>query len=165
MVKIKINNNQGGYKKMENGEIYIESVSKLIKKTDDVSFEIRRLKRDNQNLTEANDRKINELQKELIDTETMLKDELKKSAKDQINTNCGWAHWRNMPDQLILPPDTLDQIIKKYKENQSRYIKTSLSLKLSPIKKDIEEKIIEIAGAKMVAQDKKFEYKYTGGNI
>ena len=150
---------------MENGEIYIDSIGKLIKKTDNISFEIRRLKRDNENLTEANDRKINELQKELIETEDILKDTFKKSEKDQIQANCGWAHWRNMPNQLILPPDTLDQIIKNYAENQSRYIKTSLSLKISPIKKDIEEKIIVIVGAQTEKQERKFEYKYTGGNI
>jgi len=152
-------------KKLENGEIYIESVGKLIKETDDITFEIRRLKRENENLTETNDQKINDLQKKLIETEVILKETLTKSNKDQIQANCGWAHWRNMPDQLILPPNTLEQIKEKYIENQSRYIKTAFSLKLSPIKKDLEDKVIELDGAKMVPQDRKFEYKYTGGNL
>ena len=150
---------------MENGEIYIDSIGKLIKKTDDINFEIRRLNRENQNLTETNDRKINEFQKELIETEVILKETLTNSKKDQIQANCGWAHWRKLPDQLELPPDTLEQIQSKYTDTASRYIKTALSLKISPIKKDIEDKVIELEGAKMVAQDKKFEYKYTGGNI
>jgi len=150
---------------MENGEHYIESIGKLIKDTDDISFEIRRLKRENQNLTEKNDLKINELQKSLLTKEATLKDQLTKSNKEAIQVNCGWAHWRNMPDQLVLPPNALEQIREKYTENQSRYIKIAFSLKLSPIKKDIEDKVIELVGAKMVAQDKKFEYKYTGGNI
>jgi len=149
---------------MENGEIYIESIGKLIKETDDISFEIRRLNRDNQNLTEANDRKINELQKKLIETEVVLKETLTNSKKDAIQANCGWAHWRNMPDQLILAPDTLEQIESKYSEIASRYIKIAKSLKLNPIKKDLEDGIITLDGCTMEPQERKFEYKYTGGN-
>ena len=152
-------------KKLENGEIYIESVGKLIKETDDITFEIRRLKRENENLTETNDQKINDLQKKLIETEVILKETLTKSNKDQIQANCGWAHWRNMPDQLILAPDTLEQIESKYSETAKRYIKTEKSLKLGTIKKDLTDKIIVLTGTTVKSQDRKFEYKYTGGNL
>ena len=82
--------------KMENGEIYIESIGKLIKETDDITFQIRFLKRANENLTETNDQKIDDLQKKLIETEVILKETLTKSNKDAIQANCGWAHWLSL---------------------------------------------------------------------
>jgi len=147
---------------MENGDIYIESIGKLLEQTDDLNFEIRRLEDDNRQMTKDNSLKIKEFQKKLIATIDMLKEKLEKSGQDAIQAYCGWAHFRQLKDMLMLAEGTLEEIEEKYPESADRYIKTSKSLKKDPIKKALADGIIELAGATTVPQGKKFEYKFTG---
>lgn len=147
---------------MENGEIYTESIGKLLEQTDDLNFEIRRLEDDNRQMTKDNSLKIKEFQTKLVNTIRMLKDTLEKSEKDVIQTYCGWAHFRQLKDMLTLAEGTLEEIEEKYPDSADRYIKTSKSLKKDPIKKALADGLIELAGATTVPQGKKFEYKFTG---
>lgn len=147
---------------MENGEIYTESIGKLIQETDDINFEIRRLDQDNKNMTLVNCQKIRDLQKDLTKTIDTIKDTLEKSGKEAILTYCGWAHFRQLKDMLVLAEGTLEEIEEKYPETADRYIKISKSLKKEPIKKDLKEGIIALINATTIPQGKKFEFKFTG---
>ena len=147
---------------MENGEVYIESIGKLLQETDNISFEIRRLEDDNRKATMDNTSKIRDWQKKLKETIDMIQEALTNSKKEKIMTYCGWVHFRDLPDMLILAKGSLEEIEEKYPETANNYIKTTKTLKKSTIKKALEDGMIELAGATTKPQDKKFEYKYTG---
>lgn len=146
----------------DNREIYIESIGKLLQETDNISFEIRRLEDDNRKAIMDNMSQIRDWQKKLKETIDMIREALVNSKKDKIMTYCGWVHFRDLPDMLILTENTLEEIEEKYPETANSYIKTTKTLKKSTIKKAIEDGVIELAGATTKPQDKKFEYKYTG---
>ena len=153
-----------GVNKMENGngEVYIEKIGKLLQDTDNISFEIRRLEDDNRKATMDNMSKIRDWQKKLKSTIDIIREELLNSKKDKIMTYCGWVHFRDLPDMLVLIKGTLEEIEEKYPETANSYIKTTKTLKKSTIKKALEDGVIELTGATTKPQDKKFEYKYTG---
>jgi len=150
---------------MENGEIYKESIGKLLKETDDIIFKIRVLRDDNEKMNMENDKKIIELKGKLMETELTIKDTLTKSKEEAIKTKMGWAHFKVMKDKIVYTNKTIDEIETKYPAEADYYIKISKSLKLDPLKKDIETGEIVLTEMSRVPQDKKFEYKYTGGNI
>jgi len=150
---------------MENGEIYKESIGKLLKETDDIIFKIRVLRDDNEKMNMENDKKIIELKGKLMETELTIKDTLTKSKEEAIKTKMGWAHFKVMKDKIVYTNKTIDEIETKYPAEADYYIKISKSLKLDPLKKDIEAGEIVLTEMSRVPQDKKFEYKYTGGNI
>jgi len=147
---------------MNNGEVYTESISSLLKLTDDVSFRIKRLRYDNQEMTEENDKMIDGLQKELIETENKLKETLTGSKEDSIKVKCGWARWKILKDKIVFTDKTIEEVETKYSAEADRYIKTEKSLKLNPLKKDIESGEIVLKEMTIEVQEKKFEYKYTG---
>ena len=150
---------------MENGEIYKESIGKLLKETDDIIFKIRVLRDDNEKMNMENDKKIIELKVKLMETELTIKNTLTKSKEEAIKTKMGWAHFKAMKDKIVYTNKTIDEIETKYPAEADYYIKISKSLKLDPLKKDIEAGEIVLTEMSRVPQDKKFEYKYTGGNI
>uniref|UniRef100_A0A6M3XI67 Host-nuclease inhibitor protein n=1 Tax=viral metagenome TaxID=1070528 RepID=A0A6M3XI67_9ZZZZ len=154
--------NKGGVMIMNNGEIYKESIGKLLKETDDIVFKIRVLKDDNEKMNLENDKKIIELQGKLMETEATLKDTLTKSKEEAIKTKMGWAHFRIMKDKIVYTDKTIEEIETKYPSEADNYIKISKSLKLDPLKKDIEAGNIVLNEMSRVPQEKKFEYKYTG---
>ena len=147
---------------MVNGEIYKESIGKLLKETDDINFEIRMIRHANQSLTVDNDKKIIELQKKLMETEATLEKTLTESKEDAIKVKCGWTHFRIMPDKITFTGGAIREIEINYPDSTDKYIKVEKSLKLNPLKKDIEEGIIKLENMTKEPQDKKFEYKYTG---
>lgn len=146
---------------MNNGEIYKEQIGKLLKETDVITFKIRVLRDKNEKLTAENDKDIADLFKKLVETEATIKDTLTKSKEDAINVKCGWAHFRAMKDKIVYTDKTIPEIETKYPAEADRYIKISKSLKLNPLKKDIESGEIELKEMTSEPQDKKFEYKYT----
>ena len=148
---------------MENGEVYVEKIGKLLQDTDNISFEIRRLEDDNRKATMDNISKIRDWQKKLRVTIDVIRTELVNSKKEKIMTDCGWVHFRDLPDMLVLAKGVLEQIEEKYPEIANDYIKTTKTLKKSTIKKALEDGVIELDGASTVPQDKKFEFKFTGG--
>lgn len=145
---------------MNNGEVYTESISSLLKITDDISFRIKRLRYDNQEMTEENDKMIDGLQKKLVETENKLKETLTGSKEDSIKVKCGWARWKILKDKIVFTDKTIEEVETKYPAEADRYIKTEKSLKLNPLKKDIESGEIVIENMSKVPQEKKFEYKY-----
>lgn len=147
---------------MDNGEIYTESIGKLLQETDNISFEIRRLEDDNRKATVDNMSKIRDWQKKLKETIDEIQEALVNSKKDKVMTYCGWVHFRDLPDMLVLAKGSLEEIEEKYPETATNYIKTTKTLKKSTIKKAIEDGVIALDGATTKSQDKKFEYKYTG---
>lgn len=157
--------NKGGVMIMNNGEIYKESIGKLLKETDDIVFEIRSLRRDNQKATAENDNKIAKLFEKLVETEATMEKTLTKSGEDAIKPKCGWAHFRVMGDKVIFTDATIVEIETGYPDDKDKYIKTSKSLKLNPIKKDLEDGVIKLNEMTVEPQLKKFEYKYTGGDL
>ena len=150
---------------MSNADIYKESIAKLLKETDDIVFEIKSLRRDNQNATKENDIKIAEFEKKLAETEATIKETLTESKEDAIKPKCGWAHFKAMKDKVIFTDATITEIKTEYPDDKDKYIKvtTSESLILNPIKKDLEDGVIVLKEMTVEPQDKKFEYKFTGG--
>ena len=147
---------------MNNGEIYKESIAKLLKETDDIVFQIRSLKHKNQELTAENDKDIAELFDKLLETEATMKKTLTESKEDAIKPKCGWAHFRKMNDKVIFTDATIIEIEIEYPDDKEKYIKISKSLKLNPIKKDLEDGLIKLNEMTIEKQLPKFEYKFTG---
>jgi len=152
----------GGVMIMNNAEIYKESIGKLLKETDDIVFKIRVLKDDNEKMNMENDKKIIELRCKLVETEAAIKNTLTESKEEAIKTKMGWAHFRAMKDKIIYTDKTIEEIEIKYPAEADNYIKISKSLKLDPLKKDIEAGNIVLNEMSRVPQEKKFEYKFTG---
>ena len=153
---------KGGVIIMNNTEIYKESIGKLLKETDDIVFQIRVLKDKNEKANMENDKKIIELKKKLTETETTLKNTLTESKEDAIKVKCGWTHFRKMKDKIIFTDATIVEIETEYPKDKDKYIKISKSLKLDPIKKDLEDGVIKINEMTVEKQPSKFEYKFTG---
>jgi len=147
---------------MNNDKDYKESISSLLKITDDISFQIKRLRHDNQEMTEENDKMIDGLQKKLIFTENQLKEILTKSEENVIKVKCGWTHWKILKDKIVFTDKTIEEVETKYPAESDRYVKTEKSLKLKPLKRDIESGEIVLMEMTRETQERKFEYKYTG---
>lgn len=147
---------------MNDGEAYTESISSLLEITDDISFQIKDLKRKNRDLTAENDKKIDALQIKLIAIENQIEEALKETKEDAVKVKYGWAHWKILKDKVVFTDKTIKEIETKYPAEADRYIKTEKSLKLKPLKRDIESGKIVIENMSKEPQEKKFEYKYTG---
>ena len=152
---------------MNNSEIYSESIEKLIKETDDISFQIKRLMYDNQDLTAENDKKIEELQKNLGTTEVLIRSTLERSKEEAIKVKCGWAHFRTLKDKIVIKDEK--EAIEEFKEKLPSFveelIKVSESIKKSGLNKLLESGEIRMEILDSVTkepQEKKFEYKFTG---
>jgi hypothetical protein len=155
---------------MSNADIYKESIAKLLKETDDIVFEIKSLRRDNQNATRENDIKIAGFEKKLAETEATLEKTLTESKEDAIKPKCGWAHFKAMKDKLVIKdvaktieeikvklPSFVDILIKYVETYSIRKDKLNQLIKNETIRIEVLETVIK------EPQDKKFEYKYTGG--
>jgi len=152
---------------MENAEIYKESIGKLLKETDDINFKIRLLRYENSEKTIDNDNMIAELQKKLIETETMLQKTLTESKEDAIKIKCGWAHWRQLKDKIVIEDEkkAIEEFKKKLPSFVEKLIKVTESISKDNLNKLLEAGEIRIEildSVSKVPQDKKFEYKYTG---
>jgi len=147
---------------MENG--YKEEIEKLLKDTDDINFEIRRLKRENDNLTAENNDKIEKLQTEMESVEFKMEDAFKKTGDDKVQTKMGFTTWKILNEKIVYNDKTIEEIQIKYPGEKDVYIKTSYSLQLNPLKKAIEDGSIVLTEMTRETPDKKFVYKYTGGN-
>lgn len=139
-----------------------EEIETLIKQTDDVEFQIKDLKRKNKDLTAENDKSIDLLQSKLIGIEHQIKGALEKSEEDKIKVRCGWTHWKMLKDKIVFTDKTIEEIETKYPTKVDKYIKTEKSLKLKPLKEDLETGEIVLTEMTTETQEKKFEYKYTG---
>ena len=140
-----------------------ESIAKLLKETDNIIFRIRVLRDNNEEMNMENDKKIIELYEKLTETESTLKDTLIESKEEAIKTKMGWAHFRAMKDKIVYTDKTIPEIETKYPAEADSYIKITKSLKLAPLKEDIEAGDIVLTEMERVTQEKKFEYKFTGG--
>ena len=147
---------------MNDGEAYTESISSLLEITDDISFQIKDLKRKNRDLTAENDKKIDALQIKLIAIEHQMKEAFEETKEDAIKVKCGWAHWKILKDKVVFTDKTIEEIETKYPAEADRYIKTEKSLKLKSLKRDIESGEIVLKEMTIEVQEKRFEYKYTG---
>lgn len=139
-----------------------KDIETLIRETDDVNFRIKDLRRKNKELTAENDKYIDSLQAKLVEIEHQIEEALKKSGEDAIKVRCGWTHFRIMKDKVVFTGKTIEEIETKYPAEADRYIKTEKSLKLNPLKRDIESGEIVLKEMTIEVQEKKFEYKYTG---
>ena len=153
---------------MSNAEIYKESIAKLLKETDDIVFEIKSLRRDNQNATRENDIKIAGFEKKLAETEAILERTLTESKEDAIKPKCGWVHFKAMKDKLVIKDEkkTIEEFKEKLPSFVDELIKVAESIKKSGLNKLLESGEIRIEALETVtveSQAKKFEYKYTGG--
>jgi len=156
-----------GVKIMDNG--YKEEIAKLLKKTDDIDFQIRRYNYENQKLTAINDKEIEKLKEELTKVEFDLQDTLEKSGEDSIKPKCGWVHFRKLKDKIVVKDDK--EAIAEFKIKLPSFveelIKVTESIRKSNLNKLLESGKVRIEILDSVTsepQDPKFEYKYTGGN-
>ena len=150
---------------MENG--YKEEIEKLLKKTDDINFEIRSLRRDNNNLTEDNNEKIEKLQTEMENVEFKMKDAFVKTGDDKVQTKMGYNTWRTMDVLFNFTNKAIEEIETSYPKTANKYIKVTKTLIKAPLKKDIlDEKVaLSLGSLRLEGQERKFVYKYTGGNV
>jgi len=154
---------------MENGEIYKESIGKLLKETDDIVFAIRTLKDKNEKMNMENDKKIIELQGKLLETEATMKKTLIESEEEAIKPKCGWAHFKTMKDMIIIKDvaKTIEEIrvkLPSFANDLIKYVET-YSIRKDKLNKLVKDQTIRIEILETVTvekQDKKFEYKYTG---
>jgi len=139
-----------------------KDIETLIRETDDVNFQIKDLRRKNKGLTAENDKNIDSLQAKLTGIEHQIEEALKESNETSIKVKCGWTHWKILKDKVVFTDKTVEEIETKYPAEADRYIKTEKSLKLNPLKRDIESGEIVLKEMTIEVQEKKFEYKYTG---
>ena len=155
---------------MDNTEIYKETIAKLLKETDDIVFEIRSLNRDNRNTTRENDITIAKLQKKLLETETTMEKALTESKEEAIKPKCGWAHFKAMKDKIVIKDvdKTIEEIkvkLPSFVDDLIKYVET-YSIRRDKLNKLVKDKPIRIQVLETViveTQNKKFEYKFTGG--
>lgn len=141
---------------------YIKDIERLLKATDDINFKIRMLRHNNQKLTAENDESIKTKLLQLEDVELQIEEALTKSKEDAIKTKIGWAHFKVMPDQYVFGDEAIEEIHHEYPDLVEKYIKAIESLKLNPLKKDLESGEISLKNYTKEPQKKKFEYKFTG---
>jgi hypothetical protein len=139
-----------------------KDIETLLKETDDISFQIKDLKRKNRVLTAENDEKIDILQVKLTEIEHKMEETLEETKEDAVKVRCGWAHFLTMEDTIVFTDKTITEIETKYPAEADRYIKTEKSLKLNPLKRDIESGEIVLENMSKVPQEKRFKYKFTG---
>lgn len=139
-----------------------KDIETLIRETDDVNFRIKDLRRKNKELTAENDENIDLLQAKLTGIEHRIEEALKESNETSIKVKCGWTHWKILKDKVVFTDKTIEEIETKYPAEADRYIKTEKSLKLNPLKRDIESGEIVLKEMTIEVQEKKFEYKYIG---
>ena len=147
---------------MNNADVFKKSIETLLRETDNIDFQIRRLTYDNQNLTTENNVKIGRYEKELESVEFQIKEALTKSKEEAIKVKCGWAHFRFMPDIFIFADGAIDEVETEYPDSADSFIKVSKSLKKDPLKKALISGEISLKNYTKEPQEKKFEYKYTG---
>jgi len=157
--------------KMTNGDIYKESIEKLLKETDNIVFKIRTLNFKNEGLTAQNDKDIVLLHEKLIETEAMIKKTLIESGEDNIKPKCGWAHFSTLKDIIVIKDaeKTIEEIKVKLPSFVEHLIKyeEAYSIRKDKLNQLVKDQLIRIEVLETVtveAQDKKFAYKYTGGN-
>ena len=145
---------------------YKEEIGKLLKTTDDINFEIRSLKKDNETLTADNNEKIQKLQKKMENVEFDLKDTFTKTGEEKIQTKMGYTTWNIVKKKFVYTNSAIEEIERTYPKTANKYIKVSKTLIKDPLKKDLAEGIVILSTRSLVIspEDKKFVYKYTGGN-
>jgi len=149
---------------------YKTEIAKLLKKTDDINFQIKLRRHENAELTKKNDEQIAEYQEKLIETEAQIKEILTKSKEDKIKVKCGWAHFRTLKEKLIISDvsKTIEEIKKKlpsFADLLIKYVET-YSIRKDKLNQLVKDKTIRIEILESVnvePQGKKFEYKFTGG--
>ena len=153
---------------MDNG--YKEEIAKLLKLTDDIVFEIRVLRDKNEKMNMENDKKIIELREKLSETEITIKRTLTESKEEAIKVKCGWAHFKAMKDKIVIKDvdKTIEEIkvkLPSFVDDLIKYVET-YSIRRDKLNKLVKDKTIRIQVLETViveTQDKKFEYKFTGG--
>jgi len=152
---------------MDNG--YKEEIAKLLKKTDEIDFQIRVLRDKNAKATAENNKNIEALEGNLEKVEFFLQDTLKKSGEEAIKPKCGWAHFRAMKDKIVIKDEseTIKEIEKKlpsFTDLLIKYVETCSIKKdkLNTLVKEGKVKIADFDTIYLEPQGKKFEYKYTG---
>jgi len=155
---------------MDNSEVYKESIGKLLKETDDINFQIRKLMYENQELTAENNKEIGEFKNELAETEAAMEKTLAESGEEAIKPKCGWAHFKAMKDKIVIEDEakTIEEIKEKlpsFADLLIKYVET-YSIGRKELNQLIRDETIRIEVLETVTvekQEKKFEYKYTGG--
>ena len=149
---------------MENG--YEEEIAKLLKETDKIDFRIRTLRNDNENLTAQNDKDIEEYQEDKKKVEFGLKEIFTKTGEEKVQTKMGYTTWRTMDVLFNFTDKAIEEIEKVYPKTATKYIKTKKTLIKAPLKKDIlDEKVtLTLESLRLKPQERKFVYRYTGGN-
>ena len=145
-------------------------IAKLLKQTDDINFQIRKLEYENCELTMENDRKIEEHEKLLIETEAQLKEALTKTKEDAVKVKCGWTHFRTLKDMIVIKDEskTIEEIkikLPSFVDDLIQYVET-YSIRKDKLNQLVKDQTIRIEVLETVTvetQEKKFEYKYTGG--
>ena len=152
---------------MNNG--YKEEIAKLLKRTDEIDFQIRVLMDKNAKATAENNKDIEALEDNLKKVEFDLQNTLKKSGEEAIKPKCGWVHFRTLKDKIVIKDigGTVEEIEKKlpsFADLLIKYVET-YSIRKDKLNQLVKDQTIRIEVLETVTvepQEKKFEYKYTG---
>jgi len=153
---------------MDNG--YKEEIAKLLKQTDDIDFQIRVLRDKNTKATAENNKLIEALENDLEKVEFNIQETLKKSGEEAIKPKCGWAHFKAIKDIIVIKDiaKTIEEIrvkLPSFVDDLIKYVET-YSIRKDKLNQLVKDQTIRIEVLETVTvetQDKKFEYKYTGG--
>ena len=148
---------------------YKKDIAKLLKKTDEIDFQIRVLRDKNAKATAENNKNIETLEGDLKNVEFDLQNTLKKSGEEAIKPKCGWAHFRVLKDKIVIKneSETIKEIEKKlpsFADLLIKYVET-YSIRKDKLNQLVKDQIIRIEVLETITvekQEKKFEYKYTG---
>ena len=100
------------------------------------------------------------------DVEFKMKEAFIKTGADKVQTKMGFTTWKVLNKRLVFRDPAIKELETNYPKTANKYIKTTKTLIKDPLKKDLMLGTIVLSKNSMGEEtpDKKFVYKYTGGN-
>ena len=147
---------------MNNTDVFKKETEQFLQEIKKAKLDILILQRQNENLCQNNNTKIEGLQDIINSTEKELELNLKESGEKKIDTPAGWCTYRAMPDKWEYEDD---KIIDWCKLNNYGYYHVIEVLDKLKLKKAIQDKTVKAPreGLTITPQEPKFNYNLKGG--
>ena len=151
---------------MNNTDVFKKETEQFLQEIKKAKLDILILQRQNENLCQQNNTKIEEFQDTINSTEKELELNLKESGERKIETIAGYCAYRAMPDKWEY--DEV-KIIDWCKENNHPYYHIKEILERLKLKNAINDNTIKlnkpenVPGITVTPQEPKFNYKLNGG--
>ena len=144
-------------------DVFKKETEQFLQEIKKAKLDILILQRQNENLCQENNTKIEGLQDIINSTEKELEENLSKSGEKKIDTSAGYASYREMPDKWDYDEPA---ILKWCKDKGVPYHHTIEIVEKMKLKKAIlssELKLNEVEGITVTPQEPKFNYKLNRG--